>query len=224
MEPHQFWQDLFPPGHFEPIGPHRELYPASLPDGRQVALPIRRLPDGKSGLASLIINQASFAVLDALSDALAARLAAAAPDIVVGLPTLGLTLAAAVANKLGHARYVPLGASRKFWYEDRLSVPMSSITTPDARRLYLDPRLLPLLANRRVVLIDDVISTGTSITAGLALLKAIDVAPVAIGCAMLQSGRWRDRQSDALPGWQERVTGIFETPLLVADGDAWRPA
>jgi adenine/guanine phosphoribosyltransferase-like PRPP-binding protein len=224
MHPHDFWQQIHPAGHFPHQPPYRELYPVRLPDGRQLALPIRSLPDGTTGLASLILNQASFAVLDALGGALARQLESYKLDVIVGLPTLGLTLAAAVAQRLGHARYVPLGTSRKFWYLDELSTPMSSITTPDARRLYLDPRLLPLLEGRRVALIDDVISTGTSITAGLNLLAIAGVTPVAIGCAMLQSDRWRHRECEALPDWQARTVGAIETPLLASTADGWIPA
>jgi adenine/guanine phosphoribosyltransferase-like PRPP-binding protein len=58
--------------------------------------------------------------------ALAEKLSAYDPEVVVGLPTLGLTLASAVAIKLGHARYVPLSNSVKFWYRPELSVPLSS--------------------------------------------------------------------------------------------------
>jgi len=71
-------------------------------------------------LASLIINQASFAVQDALATDLAQRIERFERDVVVGLPTLSLTLASAVARKLGRARYVPLGTSRKVWYRDDL--------------------------------------------------------------------------------------------------------
>jgi adenine/guanine phosphoribosyltransferase-like PRPP-binding protein len=224
MHPYDFWQQIHPSGHFPSEPPYRELYPASLPDGRQLALPIRSLPDGTGGLASLIVNQASFAVLDALAATLAQRLQPHRVEMIVGLPTLGLTLAAAVAQRLGHERYVPLGTSRKFWYREELSVPMSSITTPDARRLYLDPRLLPLIEGRRVALIDDVISTGTSITAGLGLLAVASVTPVAIGCAMLQSDRWRHRECETLPDWQARTVGAIETPLLASTTDGWIPA
>lgn len=101
--------------------------------------------------------------------------------MVVGLPTLGLTLAAAVARHLGHKRYVPLGTSRKFWYLEELSVPMSSITTKQEKRLYIDPRMMPLIENRRVALVDDVISSGTSIVAGLSLLAASKIEPVVVG-------------------------------------------
>ncbi|MGO7573215.1 phosphoribosyltransferase, partial [Rhizobium ruizarguesonis] len=66
-------------------------------------------------------------------------------DVVTGRPTLGLKLAAAVAQKLGHDRYFPLGTSRKCWYRDELDVALSSSTTPtQQKRLYIDPRMLPL--------------------------------------------------------------------------------
>ena len=60
-------------------------------------------------------------------------------------------------------RYVPLGYSRKFWYDDALSEPVHSITSPETgKRLRLDPNLLPLLDRRRTVLVDDAISTGAT--------------------------------------------------------------
>ena len=178
MHPHEFWQRLSPPSGLPPSGPFNGYYPAPLDGETELRLPIRVLPDGEHALCSLIVNQASFEVLDALATRLARKLEPFAPDVIVGLPTLGLTLADAVARRLGHARYIACGTSRKFWYEDRLSVPVASVTTPDEKRLYLDPRLLPLLGGRRVVLIDDVISTGRSIIAGLALLRTAGASPV----------------------------------------------
>lgn len=221
MQPYQFWQEVRPASSLDLDPPYADAYPATLPDGRLLLLPIRPLPDGQSALCSLIINQASFVVLDILADHLAARLSRHAPDVVVGLPTLGLTLAAAVATRLGHSRYVPLGTSRKFWYEPRLSVPMSSVTTHDEKRLYLDPRLLPLLQGRRVALVDDVISTGRSITAGLELLALAGVEPVVIGAAMLQSERWRE--APALARREDRLTFVIRSPRLRRQNDGWVP-
>lgn len=227
MQPHDFWQEIFPAGHFPTGGGHEGFYPAALPDGRQILLPIRPLGDGEHALASLIVNQASFAVLDALVETLAEKLRPFQADVIAGLPTLGLTLASAVARRLGHGRYVPLGTSRKFWYDEALSVPLSSITTPgQAKRLYVDPRMLPLLQGRRVVLIDDVISSGRSIRAGLSLLDGIGVRPVATAAAMLQSERWRDDPETPYRGWTDTVLGCFATPILErgADGRWYRPA
>lgn len=220
MQPHDFWQEIHPANTFDPDRTHRDFYPATLMDGHQLRLPIRPLSDGTHALASLIVNQASFAVQDVLAAQLAEKLRPFQPDVIVGLPTLGLTLASAVARALGHSRYVPLGTSPKFWYQADLSVPMSSITTPDqTKRLYIDPRMLPLLENRRVVLIDDVISSGTSIVAGLSLLAIAGVEPVAIGAAMLQSRRWVDRLTDLGSHWPDRTVGVLSTPLLSKPAD-----
>lgn len=219
MAPHDFWQELLPADASLPSEPYADAFPVTLRDGRHLLLPIRERPDG-TALASLIVSQASFAVAEALAEQLATLLREHEPGIVVGLPTLGLTLAAAVARHLGHTRYVPCGTSRKFWYDPALSAPMSSVTTPDERRLYLDPRMLPLLQGRRVVLIDDVISTGKSIGAGLALIRICGVEPVAIGAAMLQTDRWRD----ALGTDATMVTGVFNTQPLARVGLGWRPA
>ena len=218
-EPHHFWQRFHPAADFEEHDRFTGAYPAIWGDTCLV-LPIRPLAGTQNALASLIVNQASFAVQDRLAQDLADKLRPAAPDIVIGLPTLGLTLASAVARALGHPRYVPLGTSRKFWYRDALSVPLSSITTPgQQKRLYIDPRMLPLLDGKRVVLIDDVISTGTSIVAGLQLLRAIGIEPVAVGAAMLQSDRWRARIAAEGAYPLDKVQGVFQTPLLEACGD-----
>lgn len=220
--PLQFWQDLFPAGSFDetPGQGHRDFFPTTLPDGRQIVLPIRPIDGGRNALASLIVNQASFAVLDALSENLARVLRQDTPDIVVGLPTLGLTLAAETARKLGHDRYVALSTSRKFWYQDDLSVALTSITSPgQVKRLYMDPRMVPLLSGKRVVLIDDVISSGTSISAGLNLLYQCDIDPVAIGTAMLQTTRWREKLDAVDPLLLEKTRAVFSTPLLKPMGE-----
>lgn len=208
MTPEAYWQEILPPdadADVDAVGG----YPARFEDGRILLLPIRPLPDGKCALASLIINQASFAVVDVLATSLALKLAAFAPDVVVGLPTLGLTLAGAVAQKLGHTRYVPLGHSAKFWYRTELSVPLSSVTTPDQqKRLFVDPRMLPLLQGRRIALIDDVISSGVSMLAAIALMMTCGVKPTVLGTAMLQSDLWQER----LAGWD--VASVLHSPIL----------
>jgi adenine/guanine phosphoribosyltransferase-like PRPP-binding protein len=180
-----------------------------------ILLPIRALGDGVRGVASLILNQASFAVLDTLADALAAKIAAHKPDVIVAVPTLGLPLGEAVARRLGHVRMIPLSTSRKFWYDEELSVDMSSITSPgQGKRLYLDPRMVPLLTGR-VAVIDDVLSSGSSIASVLRLLKAQNTTPTVIGAAMLQGDAWRARVGDCT------VEGAFRTPILQKTDAGW---
>ncbi|MDB5506261.1 MAG: phosphoribosyltransferase [Devosia sp.] len=224
LAPHEYWQGVSPPGTFAtPSAGYSGFYPAELPDGRQLQLPIRVLPgDGTAAVASLILNQASFALEDALSAVVADLISPFAPDIVIGVPTLGLPLANNVARRLGHSRMVALGTSRKFWYRDELGEPLASITSPGGgKTIYLDPRMLPLLEGRRIIVIDDVVSTGSSMAAVLRLLAKAGIAPLAVAVAMLQGDSWRDR----LAPFEVPVLGAIASPRLHrVDDNRWLPA
>jgi adenine/guanine phosphoribosyltransferase-like PRPP-binding protein len=78
--------------------------------------------------------------------------------------------------------------------------------------------MVPLLAGRRVVLVDDVISSGVSMRAGIDLLAAIGVEPVAVGAAMLQSEVW---EGLLFPAWRGRVVGVFASPVLRRTEAGW---
>jgi len=216
-----YWQQLLRPEDIaQPEAPWRLGYPARLPDGRVLMLPIRELASEPGhAVASLLVNQASFEVVDVLGDLLADALRPAAPELVIGLPTLGLSLAAVVARQLGHSRFVPMGYSRKFWYDEALSAPVQSITSPTpGKRVYLDPHLLPLLAGRRVALVDDAVSTGTTLLAAWKLLEQWDVEVAACGVAMRQGRRWVERLG---PRRAARLAGVFDSPLLRAVPEGW---
>jgi adenine/guanine phosphoribosyltransferase-like PRPP-binding protein len=227
LAPHQFWQEIHPAGTFADVIAEgfADLYPATLPDGRQVALPIRVLPGGSDrAVASLIVNQASFAVEDALAEAMTEAARHYHPAVVVGVPTLGLSLAANVARRLGHPRMVALGTSRKFWYDEALSEPLRSITSPGGeKRIYVDPRMLPVLEGRPFVLVDDVVSTGASLVSVLRLLQRAGLRPAAAIFAMLQGERWRNALAEAGMG-DLPIHGATATPLLGRGPDGrWRP-
>ncbi|MFK7857862.1 MAG: phosphoribosyltransferase [Granulosicoccus sp.] len=222
LKAHEFWQRIEPPGTYElqPDRGFQTAYPASFSDGSQLLLPIRERDGGKYALASLIINQANFAVVDALASALADQLIEKQIQLLIGIPTLGLTLAEATARNMGHDRYIALGTSRKFWYDDALSVPMRSVTSPgQQKQLFIDPRLLPLLTNKRIAVVDDVISTGSSMVAALSLMERCGVQPLAIGCAMRQSDVWHDALARTLPGIERCVISPLTSPQLIAHPD-----
>ncbi len=210
----EMWQ------HFEPADAAEGLsaaghYIARMPDGSGLALPLRDL--GQTAVAGLIVNQASFAVVEQLAAWMGQIAAGVAPEIVAGLPTLGHVLAPLIACRLGHSNWVALGTTRKLWYEDALSVPLFSITSPlPGRRLWLDPRLLGRLHGRRVVLVDDVISTGASARAGLALLQQAGAPAAAVIVAMAQGDRWRMDWPDEMP-----VLAVFASPLFDRSTCGW---
>lgn len=214
-----YWQSLLPAeSNSEP--PFRHGYPARLPDGQILMLPIRqRLDNPKTAVGSFIPNHAAFSVIEVLSTILADRVAEFEPEIVVGMPTLGLALAPLVAQRLGHSNYVPLGYSRKFWYDEALSVPVRSITTPDmAKRVYLDPNLIDRVAGRRLLLVDDTISSGTTALAVHNLLQQVEASPVCMAFAMDQGRQWRECLPSEL---QRKVRSVFHAPWLQAVEDGW---
>ncbi|RVU14250.1 phosphoribosyltransferase [Methylobacterium oryzihabitans] len=221
-----YWQTLLPdwPGGRPPTPPYRFGYPVRLPDGRVLVLPIRPLPDGTHAVASLIANQASFAVVRALAGFMARAADEAGAETIVGLPTLGLAFAPLVAEDLGHARYVPLGYSRKFWYEDRLSEPVASITSPGGgKRIFVDPNQLDLLRGRRIVVVDDAVSSGTTAAAVARLFGRLGLDVAAIVVAMRQTQRWRAPLAAVDPALPDRVRGVFDCPRLAATAEGWVP-
>jgi len=221
-----YWQHLLEgwPGGAAPQPPNCLDFPVRLPDGRALLLPLRALPGGDRAVASLIANHASFAVVAALADHMADLARAAEADLVVGMPTLGLTFAPLIAQRLGHERYVPLGSSRKFWYDDALSEPVFSITSPGGeKRLYLDPNVVPLLAGRRICLVDDAISTGSSVLAGHRLFAPLGIQLTAVVVAMKQTTRWQGPLGAVSPALRDAVRAVFGCPLFAASHDGWMP-
>jgi adenine/guanine phosphoribosyltransferase-like PRPP-binding protein len=214
-----YWQG-FSAGE-PPRAAYGESYPAPMPDGRSLMLPLRDM--GDFAVAGLIANQASFAVLDQLCAWLAPAASVLRPDIVVGLPTLGHFVGSGLARALGHPNWVAPSVTRKRWYDDRLSVPLSSITSPagganTGRRMWLDPRMLSRLEGRRVLLADDVVSTGVSAQAGLALLREAGITPVGLAVAMIQGDRWQAAWPAAIP-----VVSAFQTPSFTRMPGGWAP-
>jgi len=199
-----------------PRGAWTGTYAAPMPDGSALELPLRDL--GDTAVAGLIANQASFEVVDRLSAWMTQLARPFGAEVVVGLPALGQVFAPSIARALGHPNWVAPGWSRKRWYEERLSVAAQSITSPAERRLWLDPRLLPRLEGRRVLLVDDVISTGASARAGLVLLEAAAIVPVALVVAMAQGDRWTDDWPEEVP-----VRAVFATPIFARDPAGWVP-
>ncbi len=102
-----YWQAFQSKDKTSPA-PWKYGYPARLPDSRILMLPIRQIACQPSeAVASLIINQASLSVHDDLGDILAEAVRDLDPEVVIGLPTLGLTLAKVVAQSLGKGTSFP---------------------------------------------------------------------------------------------------------------------
>jgi len=221
-----YWQEVLPadtPG-LATAPPYVRNYAATLADGRRLILPLRATPgDPDACVASLIANQASFAAIEALAQCMAGASRHLEVDAVVGLPTLGLAFAPRVAQLLGFDRFIPFGYSRKYWYEDALSVPVKSLTTPGVGKfLYCDPNLSVLLRERRVLVVDDAVSTGQTMHSALTLLELCGAKVTAIAVAMRQGSIWRERvrRPDGSP---IEVLAAFDSPRMRKVPGGWAP-
>ncbi|KAK0124432.1 hypothetical protein ONS95_009390 [Cadophora gregata] len=213
----EYWQTILPDTEIIPA-PWKYGFPARLPDQRILKLPIRAL-NANEAVASLIINQAALDVTEELGEFLVDQVRPFHPEVIVGLPTLGLSLAPIIAKGLGHKRYVPLGYSRKFWYTDLLSTEVSSITSPSGeKKLYLDPNQISLLKGKKVMIIDDAVSSGKTLKASWDFLEAVGCEVIGCGVVMNQGARWRIRLGTE---GAENVRWVFKCPLLKRVEGGW---
>jgi adenine/guanine phosphoribosyltransferase-like PRPP-binding protein len=207
-----------------PPPPYRDHYVVDLPDGDRVELPLLPLPDGLHAIVSLCITENSFELEERLSSAMVELARPLRPEVIVGMPTLGLVFAASVAKKLGHRHYVPLSYSRKFWFDDALSIAVNSITSPSqVKQVYIDPRIVNRLRGRRVVLVEDVISTGTTIAAQITLLSRLQAEVVGIVTAMQETRVWIERLGSIDPRYPKLVRSCIRCPLFQRTPDGWVP-
>jgi hypothetical protein len=89
--------------------------------------------------------------------------------------------------------------------------------------VYLDPRILDRLVGRRVVVVDDVISTGCSMLAQLALLGKAGIQVQGIVTAMQETTEWQAALAAADPSYPRTVYSVLHSPLFRRFGDRWTP-
>jgi adenine phosphoribosyltransferase len=86
-----------------------------------------------------------------------------------------------------HPKFIVLRKSVKAYMASPLEVSVDSITTASQQNLVLDGHDADYLRGKRVVLVDDVISTGGSLEAAEKLLKKAG-ATILVKCAILAEG------------------------------------
>jgi len=96
----------------------------------------------------------------------AEQLLAKAPefDVLLTAESKGIPLAYEMARQSGKI-YVVARKSVKLYMQDVVSVNVRSITTANEQILHLDGEKAELLKNKKVLVVDDVISTGESLKA-----------------------------------------------------------
>ena len=96
---------------------------------------------------------------------------APAYDYILTAEAKGIPLAHEMARQAGDAKYILARKGPKLYMRDIFSVSVQSITTAKEQKLYLDGADAALMKGKKILLVDDVISTGESLKALEALVE-----------------------------------------------------
>ena len=129
-------------------------------------------------------------------------------DYIITAEAKGIPLAHEMARQHGDAKYILARKGPKLYMRDVFSVTVNSITTAKEQKLFLDGADAALMKGKKILLVDDVISTGESLKA----LESLVEKAGGIICgrmAILAEGDAQDR---------EDLIYLEKLPLLKPDG------
>ncbi|MCI8589306.1 MAG: adenine phosphoribosyltransferase [Clostridiales bacterium] len=86
-------------------------------------------------------------------------------DYLITAEAKGIPLAHEMARQHGDAKYMLARKAPKLYMTGVFEAEVKSITTQNTQRLYLDQADAAMMKNKRILLVDDVVSTGESLRA-----------------------------------------------------------
>lgn len=145
-----------------------------------------------------------------LTERSAEALAALAPphDVMITAESKGIPLICSMARILGENRYILARKGPKLYMRDVIRYEVQSITTVARQALYLDGYDAAFMKGKRVLIVDDVISTGESLAALRGLVESAGGTVVG-QMAVLAEG-------DAIG--RDDITVLAPLPLFRPDG------
>ena len=146
-----------------------------------------------------------------LTVACAAELLKKAPDsdYIITAEAKGIPLAHEMARQRGDKKYILARKGIKLYMTDVFGVEVRSITTNKVQNLYIDGSDASLMKGKRILIVDDVISTGESLRAVEELVNK--AGGVIVGkMAILAEGEAADRKD---------IVYLEKLPLFDAEGN-----
>ena len=130
-------------------------------------------------------------------------------DYMITAESKGIPLVYEMARQAGAKKWMLARKGVTLYMKDVLGVEVRSITTDHVQKLYLDGEDAKLMAGKRILIVDDVISTGESLRALEALVEKAG-GQIVGRMAILAEG---DAQS------REDLIYLEKLPLFNARGD-----
>ena len=172
--------------------------------GLERDLPICRVSDSLSIAGFVIFGDQELTV------ACARELLSRAPeyDYILTAEAKGIPLAHEMARQHGDAKYILARKAPKLYMRDVFEVSVHSITTAREQHLYLDGNDAKLMQGKKILIVDDVISTGESLAALEALVQKAG-GEICGRMTILAEGDAQDRKD---------LTYLEKLPLFNPDG------
>ena len=161
----------------------RETFPVEI-GGVKRQLPLFEIKPGLKIAVLTILGDTE--LVEAAASELTEKLAAVGYDLLVTAEAKSIPLIHALSVRT-HRPYVVLRKSYKPYMGETIQAETLSITTGVPQTLYLDEKDHELVKNQRVVLVDDVISTGSTLQ-GMRLVLSKAGAEVVAEAAIFTEG------------------------------------
>lgn len=130
-------------------------------------------------------------------------------DVMITAESKGIPLICEMARLQGNKRYVLARKGAKLYMRDVISAEVRSITTDHIQTLYIDGKDAELMRGKRVVIVDDVISTGESLRALEELVEKVG-GKIVGRMAILAEGDATERDD---------LIYLEKLPLFTSSGD-----
>lgn len=146
-----------------------------------------------------------------LTEACAQELLKRAPefDYIITAESKGIPLAYAMARQMGAPKWLLARKGAKLYMRDLFCVEVRSITTDHVQKLYLDGEDAALMRGKKILIVDDVISTGES----LAALETLVEKAGGIVCGKMAILAEGDAQT------REDIIYLEKLPLFDSEGN-----
>jgi adenine phosphoribosyltransferase len=188
----------------------------------QITLPIVRVSEDLH-IASLVLID-NYDLVKKLSEILARQIIKYNPKYLLCVEAKSLPLTYAICDHLNtlyrgrrkstRVKFIVVRKTKKIYMKSPYSVTMKSITTKERQKLFIDRNDVAKLRRHSFVVVDDVISTGSTINALLKLLKKVRLSPSAI-CTVLFEGETGPDKIDY--SHKSRVHALGRIPLYLKE-------
>jgi adenine phosphoribosyltransferase len=182
--------------------------PVALGGGITAELPLQWIDD-TTGIYSFVllshvdwVRAAATSLVEMIDDALDGECV----DVILTPEAKAITLAYEVAVRLSLTSFVVARKSAKNYMSNPVGVDVKSITTKGLQRLWFGEEDLALLRGKRILLIDDVVSTGATLEAMFSFLKSHGCEVALVACVLTEGQEWKE--FDGVP-----VVSIAHIPL-----------